>query len=180
MKVHSLTRHSHQRSAQLRAGPLVFSGVLGPRAIARELRSPNHRSLFVDRYSLIAPILSDGAAIRNARNSNTINAKSLSNRQKNMFWRAFRAQPIAGHASQVAASRVAGRRSWITSHCSRIRRVIRPNSRYNHAFLRAAGQSNTWPGCAAGSRQPARHETGFGLRPSNVAALILGTTKDNA
>jgi hypothetical protein len=59
-------------------------------------------------------------------------------------------------------------------------RVGNLNSRYNRAFLRAAAQSNQEPRSAAGLRHPARHETGFGLRSSNIAALILRTTKDNA
>src|SRR5271156_4280807 len=80
--------------------------------------------------------------------------------------------------SRIAGGRFAvpGPAITITIHRSRIRRLIRPNSRYNRAFLRAAGQSNTKPGRAAGSWQPAPHETGFGLRSSNTAALILGTT----
>jgi hypothetical protein len=58
----------------------------------------------------------------------------------------------------------------ITIHKSR---VTNHESRYNHASLRAAGQSNEEPGSAAGGRLPARHETGFGLRSSNIAAPIL-------
>jgi hypothetical protein len=42
------------------------------------------------------------------------------------------------------------------------------------------GQSNQKPSSAAGHRHPARHETGFGLRSSNIAALISRTKKDNA
>jgi hypothetical protein len=83
------------------------------------------------------------AAIRNDRNSNVLNAQSLSSRfQKHVFWHTFCATPHAGRASQSglrgapAIGRGPLRRSRITRHTI-------PNSRYNHAFLGAAGESNT-------------------------------------
>jgi hypothetical protein len=77
----------------------------------------------------------------------------------------------------TAGPQIATLQSLITTHKSG---VTNHDSRYNHAFLRAAGQSNEKPRSAAGCRHPARHETGFGLRSSNIAALISRTTKDNA
>jgi hypothetical protein len=69
----------------------------------------------------------------------------------------------------------------ITAHQSLLtNHQFRPNSRYNCAFQRASGQSNRKPSSAAGHRHPAQHETGFGLRSSNISALISRTKKDNA
>jgi hypothetical protein len=90
---------------------------------------------------------------------------------------------IAGLSGLLAHSwHLAAHQSYVATHASRIHksRVTNLNSRYNRAFLRAAAQSNQKPRSAAGLRHPARHETGFGLRSSNIAALILRTTKDNA
>jgi len=69
----------------------------------------------------------------------------------------------------------------ITTHQSLLtNHHFSPNSRYNCAFQRAAGQSNRKPSSAAGHRHPAQHETGFGLRSSNITAPISRTKKDNA
>jgi hypothetical protein len=92
--------------------------------------------------------------IRNPSNLLTTNEKTFSNR----------------YNFQLFGARSTPRRSPITTHKSR---VTNHDSRYNRAFLRAVGQSNDQPARAAGRRRPARHETGFGLRSSNVAALIL-------
>jgi hypothetical protein len=86
--------------------------------------------------------------------------------------------PLAARRSHLTARpRTAAHQSLITAHKSR---VTNRESRYNHAFQRAAGQSNQRLRSAAGHRHPAPHETGFGLRSSNIAALVLRTAKDNA
>jgi hypothetical protein len=64
-------------------------------------------------------------AIRNFRNSNAVNAESLSIRLQNAY--------CADHFEPPPSA----------NRCARIGRFISPNSRYNHAFLGAAGESNT-------------------------------------
>src|SRR5271163_3689830 len=79
---------------------------------------------------------------------------------------------------QLRRSRATGRGSLSTAHESAA------SSDPTHGIIMLSyarrGSLNTKPGRADGHRQPARCETGFGLPPSNVAAVILGTTKDNA
>src|SRR5271155_5393254 len=55
-------------------------GARGSRATGRGSRSTGHASLLRDRYSPIGKFLIGCAAIKNARNSNVINAKAISNR----------------------------------------------------------------------------------------------------
>ena len=75
----------------------------------------------------------------------------------------LRASGAANYPSQITThqSLIIPHKSGVTNH----------DSRYNCASLSAAGQSNRQPSRAAGYRQPARHETGFGRWSSNVAAL---------
>jgi hypothetical protein len=143
MKLHPMTRHSRQRSAPSLDGPFGLRVVHGSRARIFEVMSPNHRPQVANRCSQVMRFLIGCAAIRNDRNSNAINTESLSNRfQKHVSWRTFCAPPLAGRASQSmlrgspAMGRGPRRRSRITRHAI-------PNSRYNHAFLGAAGESNT-------------------------------------
>ena len=75
---------------------------------------------------------------------------------------ALRAAGAANYPSPITTHQ-----SLITPHKSR---VTNRDSLYNCASQCAAGQSNSQPTRAAGHRQPARHETGFGLRSSNIAA----------
>jgi hypothetical protein len=70
--------------------------------------------------------------------------------------------------AQNSSSPITAHQSLITPHKSQ---VTNRDSRYNCASLSATGQSNRQPRSAAGHRHPARHEAGFGLRSSNIAAL---------
>jgi hypothetical protein len=117
MELHSLTRHSNQRSALFPGTPLVPRTVQGVRATGRESRPTDHASLLVDCSLPIAPILIGISAIRNGRNSRVISARSISNRPKKACsQRAFCAPQTADNALQTAASRAPGRGSLSTAH----------------------------------------------------------------
>ena len=88
--------------------------------------------------------------------------KTKENRFSIRYKFALRAAGAADYPSPITTHQ-----SLITPHKSR---VTNRDSRYNCASQCAAGQSNSQPTRAAGHRQPARHETGFGLRSSNIAA----------
>ena len=73
----------------------------GSRATGRGSRSTGHASLLRDRYSPIGKFLIGCAAIKNARNSNVINAKAISK----WFQRACFGARFAPHQSGVAHRR---------------------------------------------------------------------------
>jgi len=144
MKLHSVTRHSRQCSAPSPGGPFVLRVVHGSRARSLEVQSPNHRSRLGNPYSQVTPFLIGCAAIGNDRNSNTINGESPSNRlQKSCFLAHILRTTIRWSRIAKRAPRGVGYGSRTTIRRSRITRHTIPNSRYNHAFLGAAGESNT-------------------------------------
>src|SRR5271156_1139267 len=151
MKLHSPSRHSRRppRCPPLGRSPPPPFTCRGPRVATPSSQVPNH-------YSPITPYLIATQLLE-------IHL-TCSQQTRKLFLIATFCRCLA------PAPHLAAHQSLITIHKSR---VTNHQSRYNHAFLRAAGQSNNQPVRAAGRRRPARHETGFGLRSSNVAALIL-------
>jgi len=172
MKLQSPSRHSRRRPALPPTQPLRSCAVLGSRATARDPQLADHASPIANHCSPITQFLIGSAAIRNARNSSAIITKCISNRSKIACLRASFARVSR---TKNHKSRGMNHRAWLTNYCSpithhprRITRLTNANSRYNHAFQRAAGESNRKPNSAAGYRQLARQETGFGLRSSNL------------
>jgi hypothetical protein len=177
MKLQSPSRHSRRRPALPPTQPLHSSAVVGSRATARDPQRADHASPIANHGSPITQFLIGSTATGNARNSSAIITKCISNRSKIACWRA-RFVLVSRTRNHKSGGR--NQRAWLTNYCSaitnhppRITRLTNANSRYNRAFQRAAGQSNQAPTSSAGLRHPARHETGFGLRSSNVSALIL-------
>src|SRR5271155_2404230 len=156
MKLHSPSRHSRRRPALPPTRPLPLPAVHVSRATGRDPQLPGPESLLTNHYSPITPYLIATQLLE-------IHL-TCSQQTRKLFLIATFCRCLA------QAPHLAAHQSLITIHKSR---VTNHQSRYNHAFLRAAGQSNNQPARAAGRRRPARRETGFGLRSSNVAALIL-------
>ena len=133
-------------------------------ALARQLTA--HHSHPASRAFLIP-----GSGITNVCNLRKTNNATLANSCDTAFLRRFCSPRI----TRSSDSQIAGDRRLFTTHQSHITshksRVMNRDSRYNCGSQCAVGQSNRQPKRAAGHRQPARHETGFGLRSSNIPAL---------
>jgi hypothetical protein len=179
MKLQSPSRRSSRRPSLRPTGSLLSSAVRGSRATVRESwysdrepRFTDHVSLLANPYSPNIHFLIDSSAIRNARNSSAINTKPISNRSKIACRRARFSHVLRSKNHQ---SRATGRGSLPTNHESRI-------TSHGIIVLSNAQRTSLNESAAAlpGHRQSARQETGFCLRSSNTAALILGTKKDNA
>jgi hypothetical protein len=123
MKLHSMTRHSRQRSAPSPGDPFVLRVVHGSQARSLEVQLPNHRSRLANPCSQGTPFLIGCAAIRNDRNSNAINGESPSNRFQKARFLAHILRPttrwsrIAKRASRGAGY---GSRTTIRRHESRV------------------------------------------------------------
>jgi hypothetical protein len=156
MNLQSPSRHSRRRPALPSSTPLTLPAVHGSRATGHEPQHPDPPSLITHHHPPITAFLIATQLLE-------IHLTYSQQTRKRFL--------IATFSSCLAqAPRLAAHQSLITVHKSR---VTNHDSRYNLAFLRAAGQSNNQPARAAGRRRPARHEIGFGLRSSNVAARIL-------
>jgi hypothetical protein len=155
MKLQSRSHHSSRGLALPPTGSLRSPADRGSQPTGRGLefrdREPSFTAcapLLTNHYSPITYFLIGCTAIRKARNSRAIITKCISNRSKIACLR----------ARYLRALRSTNHKSRVTNH----------ESRYNRAVQRAAGESNRKPSSAVGRRHPARHETGFGPRSSNL------------
>jgi hypothetical protein len=173
MKSHSQSRNSWPH----RASRPKIRVALGAH---RETRGANHARPFAHDSSLATVHCFIQSLAKQKRKPIQV----TENKQQRLKAIASFCRVLSGFATRFRGTRNRHRSPRITTHQSLIAihksRVTNQETRYNRAFLRAPGRSNQKPRSAAGSRQPARHETGFGLRSSNIAALISRTKKDNA
>jgi hypothetical protein len=168
---------SHPQSRNSRRHPAWLQRV-------HEVLGAFHRSQTVNKaqpFSHHSSLTTGHCPIQSLAKHNRKPIQLIENKQRQLksiasFCRLFR-----GDATLFQVPQNSHRIPLITTHQSLItNHHFSPNSRYNYAFLCAAGQSNEKPSSAAGHRHPAQHETGFGLRSSNITALISRTKKDNA
>ena len=173
MKSNPQSRNSRRHPAPHKGLPRIHQ-VLGP---FQGSQTANHAQLCSHHSSpAVRRLPNQSLAKHNRKPIQLIENKQRQLKSIASFCRLFR-----GDATLFQVPQNSHRIPLITTHQSLItNHHFSPNSRYNYAFLCAAGQSNEKPSSAAGHRHPAQHETGFGLRSSNITALISRTKKDNA